>query len=157
MNTRQGRDFIWKAADWEDGKLPQSKQYWGLDARLFYRSEGKKQWETKVKRNSREGDALGKSVKGYSALQNISWKGQPLKAVYSSLLFRGRQGQVICLWAEQGHFRLPLGQRGKVVWGRPSCLIMIATTVKSKSKKQCQEDSELVVLKENSPLSKPTP
>ena len=87
MNMRdegwsQGRDFIWKAADWEDGRLPQNKQYWGLDARFFYRSEGKKQWRTKVKRKSREGNALGKqSKRAFSLAKNISkgmdsfWKG----------------------------------------------------------------------------------
>ena len=46
------------------------------------------------------------------------------------------QGQIISLWAEQWHFNNK--EEGQGLWGRPLCMILIMTAMKSKSNKQFQ-------------------
>ena len=55
-----------------------------------------------------------------------------------NLLFTVGQGRIISLSAEQRHFSLTVRQRGRVHWGRPLCMIIITTAMKSKSKNQFQ-------------------
>ena len=58
---RQGRDFNEGTRRQRRWQVRNSKllSYWGLDVRLFYRSERKKQRGTKVKQQNREGDPVG--------------------------------------------------------------------------------------------------
>ena len=66
------KTLIGEPADREDGRLvPQNNlliRVWII----FYWSEIKKQWGTKVKRQNREGDAVGSKVKGPSAFSKTS-------------------------------------------------------------------------------------
>ena len=56
------------------------------------------------------------------------------------------------------HFSLTVRQRGRILWGRPFCMIIIAKAMKSKSEKQfpkCRKN--WLLLCNNSPLSKSLP
>ena len=56
---RQGRDLIGQLADWEGDRLvPQNKHLTGVWMSGSFIHQ--KQWGTKVKRQNREGDAMGK-------------------------------------------------------------------------------------------------
>ena len=48
------------------------------------------------------------------------------------LRYTGRLG------SEQRHCSLTVRQKGRILWGRPFCVIIITKATKSKSKKQCQ-------------------
>ena len=58
----------------------------------------------------------------------------------------GGQGQINSLRAEQRHFSLTVRQRGRVLWGRPLCMILITEAPTSKSKNSSNVVSELVLL-----------
>ena len=70
---KQGRDFNWGASRlrrWQ-ANTSKSPPYWGLDARLFYRSERSNEELKSKGRIEREMQWVSK-VKGSSILQNIS-------------------------------------------------------------------------------------
>ena len=69
---RQGRDLKWGAGRLRRWQANTSKQpsYWGLDARLFYRSERSNEALKSKDRIEREMQ-WGSKVKGSSVLQNI--------------------------------------------------------------------------------------
>ena len=107
----------------------------GLDVRFFHRAR-EKHWGTKVKRQNREGEAVGKWEELQACKRSPGMISRKESTCYS-LLFTG-QSQMISLWANQRHFSLTVRQRGRVLWGKPLCMTVIIKAMRSKSKKQFQ-------------------
>ena len=53
------------------------------------------------------------------------------------------QGQIISLWAEKRHFSSTVRQRGRILWGRTFCMIIITKAKENKSMKQFQHGARM--------------
>ena len=116
--------LIGEPADREDGRLVPQNNHLTRVWIIFYWSEIKKQWGTKVKRQNREMQ-WGSKVKGSSALQNISKGMASLYKRYVNLFYS---------WADRDKLSLHELSKGTLVYrqaegqcppGKPLSVIII--------------------------------
>ena len=121
-------DFIWRAGwprRWQTGLKITILSGSGCQALSWIRDGGGGRWETKIK----------KAIN----LANVSKNGKPQAGGCVSFLLPAMY-RWTGFWTKA---LLTIGQKGRILWGRTLCMIIITRAMKGKSKKQFQMESEL--------------